>query len=92
MLLKVETQSEMIQNLVDTVDSQQEKLEEQVTTQFNLEKAVMEKAKLNYAIEDLEHRLATSDSKLQKYGFQLVQIQELNRELNQKNAELTSDV
>jgi len=92
MLLKVETQSEMIQNLVDTADSQQEKLEEQVTTQFNLEKAVMEKAKLNYAIEDLEHRLATSDSKLQKYGFQLVQIQELNRELNQKNAELTSDV
>jgi predicted RNase H-like nuclease (RuvC/YqgF family) len=92
MLLKVETQSEMIQNLVDTVDSQQEKLEEQVTTQFNLEKAVMEKAKLNYAIEDLEHRLAASDSKLQKYGFQLVQIQELNRELNQKNAELTSDV
>ena len=92
MLLKVETQSEMIQNLVDTVDSQQEKLEEQVTTQFNLEKAVMEKAKLNYAIEDLEHRLAGSDSRLQKYGFQLVQIQELNRELNQKNAELTSDV
>ena len=40
----------MIQNLVDTVDSQQEKLEEQVTTQFNLEKAVMEKVKLNYAI------------------------------------------
>ena len=77
----------MIQNLVDTVDSQQEKLEEQVTTQFNLEKAVMEKVKLNYAIEDLEHRLATSDSKLQKYGFQLVQIQELNRELNKKNAE-----
>jgi len=92
MLLKAETQSEMIQNLVDTVDSQQEKLEEQVTTQFNLEKAVMEKAKLNYAIEDLERRLATSDSKLQKYGFQLVQIQELNRELNQKNAELASDV